>query len=53
MSCVKFAQENNLGVWFLKYFKEVIYMELKELVLEVEELEEKIAPAMGSAGGHP
>jgi hypothetical protein len=31
----------------------VRYMELKELVLEVEELEEKIAPASGSAGGHP
>jgi hypothetical protein len=32
--------------------KEVSSMELKELVLEVEELEEKIAPAMGSVGGH-
>ena len=32
--------------------KEVSQMELKELVLEVEELEEKIAPAMGSVGGH-
>jgi len=28
-------------------------MELKELVLEVEELEERIAPASGSVGGHP
>ncbi len=28
-------------------------MELKELVLEVEELEEKIAPASASGGGHP
>ncbi len=32
--------------------KEVSHMELKELVLEVEELEQKIAPAMGSVGGH-
>jgi hypothetical protein len=27
-------------------------MELKELILEVEELEEKIAPGIASAGGH-
>lgn len=32
--------------------KEVNSMELRELVLEVEELEEKIAPASGSIGGH-
>jgi hypothetical protein len=49
--CVKFAQENELGVYFSKH-KEVIYMELKELVLEVEELEEKIAPT-GVSGGRP
>jgi len=46
-------KKNNFLFIFSNIFKrkEVSQMELKELVLEVEELEEKIAPASGSVGG--